>query len=1060
MKTSRAGVASSTQTVRQKYERMQGSEDHPEGETKESDDTMMEAAVAAGAVAGSAQQRDAGPSFKDQVNDVPVGRLEDSTKRAGASAAAGAVAGSATERDAGPNFKDQVHDVPQSGARLDYNARSGAATVPGATAGSAQQRDQGPNFKDQVREVPEGGRTFESDMDEESANLPASQSIQNPDYTDVLEAPDENAAEDRRVANAESNNLIEAELVKDPHSAIHVAVEVEEQPTRSHWKTIALIVVGMLVLIGAVVGGVVGSQSRNSSSSTDRVVVVTTAPTAAPPPVLTACDNATLLELGNIVNATIGLNTTTLENVPTCGTAVSVPGAAGVWLKFEKGEDDTAAGVSISTCTGDPSLDGDFDSQLLVFTGSCDRLICEQGNDNLQQQGCATEAGVAFIANPSTVYYIFVYGRQPGATGDFSVQAIGARVSPPNNECNRAKVIHDREQVNATLLDADPPPFTVIDCDGTLDYGAPGVWFLIDIFETRTRVEDDEELIITTCSPVDTMGLRISVFLGSCGGLLCNPMPLTRVADVGEESLDCKGISDSVRFNPQARSTYFVLVQSAANNGIREFAILARSSTFALKPNDECENATPLEFGFVEAGSTVFATASVNPPSVCGTAFDAFNSPDLWYSVISSSSNNPVLTATTCTGDATLDASSFDNQLVVYEGDCNNLTCIGGNDDFNFENGSCPFKGQVTWSARESVTYYIRVFGHGEGSVGTFGIKVEMEGPPPNDICEDAILLQPGIVVASSTVGATADPGSSCSSSSPVNPIGVWFQVLGNDEQYTVSTCSGNLNLDFSGFASQISVFSGSSCSDLLCVGVNDGNMGALNAFGIVSCNSGVSWFASIGESYWVSVIGTNTTGPFPIAVHPTPENDMCESAAVLELNAVVEGTTLGGRLGPEPTVCDAEGSSAIPRDDLPGAWYVFVGTGDMLTLSTCTGNSTLDDNGYDSQIAVYSGDCSSLLCIAGNDDNSQDECFGNNAGVSWLSNAGEVYFAKVYGYSTVGTFGLTLSEGGSTEPPITPTPTSAPLTLPPASTNDVCENAIEIISGLLAPGTTEGATN
>ena len=336
---------------------------------------------------------------------------------------------------------------------------------------------------------------------------------------------------------------------------------------------------------------------------------------------------------------------------------------------------------------------------------------------------------------------------------------------------------------------------------------------------------------------------------------------------------------------------------------------------------------------------------------------------------MSSSSEDTVLRATTCTGDANLDTSGFDTQIVVYSGDCNNLSCIDGNDDFDFENGLCSLRSQVTWLAEGGITYYVRVLGFDESSLGTFGIKVETDGPPPNDICEDAILLDPGTIVASSTVGASEDPGSSCSSFSPIDSIGVWFQVVGNDEQYTVSTCSGDAFLDFSGFESQISVYSGSSCSDLTCLDSNEGYMGAVNIFGVVPCNTGVSWFASSSESYWVRVFGTNSTGPFPIAVNPTPENDMCEAAIVLDLNETVVGTTLGARLGPEPTVCDAEGSSAVPRDDLPGAWYSVVGTGNELTLSTCTGNIFLDENGYDSQIVVFSGDCSSLVCVAGNDD-------------------------------------------------------------------------------------------
>ena len=745
----------------------------------------------------------------------------------------------------------------------------------------------------------------------------------------------------------------------------------------------------------------------------------------------------------------LGVNSSIPADVPTCGTAVLTPGAAGIWLKFETGENDTATGVSISTCTSDPLLNGNFDSQMLVFTGSCDQLRCLDGNDNLQQQGCASEAGVSFIANPSMVYRIFVYGRQPGATGDFAVQVSSTRVPPPNNNCNRAQNLNNREPVNATLLDADPPSSDVSGCFSALNYDTPAVWFL---YEAEAAIEDDEELIISTCSPASSLGLRISLFLGNCGGLLCMDSPANGVPDEGEGSLNCNGAADSVRFTPQAQATYLILVQSDFAADIGEFSIMARSSIFGLAENDECENATPLTIGFTEEGSTVFATLGNTPPEVCGNGIEPFNSPDLWYSVINSSSNSTVLRATSCTGNTDLDTSDFDSQIFVYSGGCNNLICIDGNDDFGFGNGLCSLRSQVTWLAEGGITYYIRVQGIDAFNVGTFGIKVEMEGPPPNDICEDAILLQSGTVTPSSTVGASTDPGSSCNVLNlfdPVESIGVWFQVLGNDEQYTVATCSGDANLDVSGFDSQISVYSGSSCSDLTCLDFNEGNMGAVNIFGVVPCNTGVSWFASSSESYWVRVFGTNSTGPFPIAVYPTPVNDMCESATLLELNQTVEGTTLGGMLGPEQAVCGAGASPAIPRDDLPGAWYTFAGTGSLLTLSTCTGNSTLDDNGYESQIVIYSGDCNSLTCVAGNDGLRQDECSGFNAGVSWLSNAGEVYYARVYGYITVGTFGLTLFEGDT-----------AAAQCPPPPANDLCENAILLISGLLAPpGTTDGAT-
>ena len=383
------------------------------------------------------------------------------------------------------------------------------------------------------------------------------------DDSAIFEAPDL-YPEEGRVAPSGSSNLIEAHLVDDPRSAIHVAVELEPEPPRKRWKTIMIIVVAVLVLVGAVVGGVVGSQDNS-----EEVV--------QPKNVLTACPNATSLELGNIVNATIGINETIPTDIEHCGMAERVPDALGVWYNFELGENNNATGVSISTCTGNSSLDGNFDSQMLVFTGPCNQLRCLDGNDNLQQQGCFSEAGVKFIAYPSMEYHILVYGRQPGTTGDFAVQASTAIVPPSNNDCNHPDNLNlkNSQPIDATLVDADPPSSNVQDCSSALNYTMPGVWFF---YETDVHIEEySDELIITTCSPANSLGLIINVFSGECDGLLvCNTV--TRITDYGEGSLNCDGdgVANSIRFFLQAQSNYLILVQNNVAADVGEFSILAR----------------------------------------------------------------------------------------------------------------------------------------------------------------------------------------------------------------------------------------------------------------------------------------------------------------------------------------------------------------------------------------------------------------------------------------------------------------------------------------------------
>jgi len=995
-----------------------------------------------------------GPSIKDQVRE---GTPPSSGTAASAKAVVASSGRSATSD--GPNYKDEVPGARRSSSltmsprqKYDMMRTSTRHTEEEkvemmdsifdvGSESSAEQHERYPNFKDQVQD---GAPS--SDPVEDILNPPGARRVRGP----------EAAADDQKSEDSDVNFLIEAKLVEDAPSAIHVAVELEKEPSPKPWKSVVIGVAFILVAIGAVVGIVLSQQNGSDKDA----VVNTSDPSVAPPLLFTECENATALELGGeIVDVTVGGNSTILSVPQSCGADFVVPEAVGVWFDFAIEGTTSTAGVSISTCTDDPSRNGDFDSRILVFTGSCERPICVVGNDNLQQDDCITESGVSFRASPSTVYHVLVYGRRVSdETVDFAVQAKSARVTPSNNVCDTPQLLNNRIPVNATLLDTDPPSSDVPECEGfesPLDYESPGVWFLYETDDTQ--IKEGDEVIITTCSSADSFGLDINVFSGTCDALDCDSVQLLREADEGEGSLACDGgVPNSVRFRPQPQSAYRILVQSNDSTVLGDFSIQARNSIFELAENDECETAMPLTTGLVVEGSTVFATAGENAPPVCGTAVSS-NSPDLWYSIESTSSDTSVLIATSCTGNTELDANSFDNQLVVYSGDCNNLVCIQGDNGVFYEEDVCHLKGTVNWQAQEGVMYYIRVLGT-DTNAGEFGITVEETAPPPsNDICEDAASLQPGVAATSTTVGASVDVDlgtSSCNILNQADSVGVWFLVLGEDEQYTVSTCSGDENLDFIGidFDSQIEVYSGSSCGNLTCVGLNEDNNFDRD------CNAGVSWFARSDETYWIRVYGNNnSTGPFPIVVNPTPKNDMCESAETLLLNQTLEGTTLGGRIGPELSVCG--GAYQFSADNLPAAWYSVVGTGDVLTVSTCTGNSTLDENGYDSQIVVYFGDCSSLLCVAGNDDDGRDGCFGYNSGASWSSIAGEVYYVKVFGGFLDGPFGLTLYEGeptGGTLPPGSLLPTGPPI---PAPSNDLCENAILLVSGSAAAGTTAGAT-
>ena len=90
-----------------------------------------------------------------------------------------------------------------------------------------------------------------------------------------------------------------------------------------------------------------------------------------------------------------------------------------------------------------------------------------------------------------------------------------------------------------------------------------------------------------------------------------------------------------------------------------------------------------------------------------------------------------------------------------------------------------------------------------------------------------------------------------------------------------------------------------------------------------------------------------------------------------------------------------------------PGVWYRFRGNGRTVEASTCHGDPFIGGNTFDTVIKVYSGSCGSLQCIAGNDDDPNDNC-SFASGVRWYAGRGGTYYILVHGFSgEQGRFGL-----------------------------------------------------
>jgi hypothetical protein len=96
----------------------------------------------------------------------------------------------------------------------------------------------------------------------------------------------------------------------------------------------------------------------------------------------------------------------TVDAVPSCGLA-SRATAPGVWYTIV-GNGRT---ITASTCTGT-----DYDSQISVFTGSCGKLTCVDGNDD----ECGSQSRLDFRSIQDETYHVLVHGFG-GASGNFTL---------------------------------------------------------------------------------------------------------------------------------------------------------------------------------------------------------------------------------------------------------------------------------------------------------------------------------------------------------------------------------------------------------------------------------------------------------------------------------------------------------------------------------------------------------------------------------------------------------------------------------------------------------------
>ena len=120
------------------------------------------------------------------------------------------------------------------------------------------------------------------------------------------------------------------------------------------------------------------------------------------------CENAITIDCNTAVTGSNVNATNTGGPTASCGDFYYSPDIRGVWYKYI----GTGGTTTIETCGGITN----FDTQLVLFTGTCGALTCINGNDD----ACGVLSSITFSSTACTEYYIYICGYLNSA-GDFTL---------------------------------------------------------------------------------------------------------------------------------------------------------------------------------------------------------------------------------------------------------------------------------------------------------------------------------------------------------------------------------------------------------------------------------------------------------------------------------------------------------------------------------------------------------------------------------------------------------------------------------------------------------------
>jgi formate dehydrogenase assembly factor FdhD len=261
--------------------------------------------------------------------------------------------------------------------------------------------------------------------------------------------------------------------------------------------------------------------------------------------------------------------------------------------------------------------------------------------------------------------------------------------------------------------------------------------------------------------------------------------------------------------------------------------------------------------------------------------------------------------------------------------------------------------------------------------------------PPSTNSCSNPITITCGQLLITGTTSGAAQSVPNCGGLAFNTSPGIWYRYTASlSGTVTLSTCNPLTNFD-----TKIVVYTGT-CSNLTCHAAgDDSNCSSNNGLSTI-----LSFSVTAGQSYLIYVTGFQAqTGNFQLTISCFSSNINCATPTTITCGQTITATTSGAAQ-------NVPNCGGFEFNTAGGLWYRYTAnqTG-TVTVSTCNPGTN-----FDTKIAVYTGPCNNLSCLAGIDDGCSP---GFSSIVQFPATAGLSYSIYVTGYQAqTGNFQLSLT--------------------------------------------------